>query len=130
MEELTVRIFIEYAGAGRFLGSEFLHSVVVVHLALRQFLLRERNVKVVVEVTPVRRHPLEAPTHALLECFDLGPWRSRDHDQCHVPGIQMSHSAIDMIGHERAAWATMLPPWPEHKMINDQLATSVEEISE
>src|SRR5216683_6168125 len=63
MEDAAVLVLVEHAAAGHFLALELLRFVVVVHLALRDFVRRERYVIVVVEIAPVRRHPLEAPAH-------------------------------------------------------------------
>src|SRR6266536_4973070 len=38
--------------------------------------------------------------------------------------------AVDMIGQERAARATLLPFWTKHEMIDDQLAPAIEQVSE
>src|SRR5229473_1578646 len=70
MEDAAVLVLVEHAAAGHFLALELLRFVVVVHLALRDFVRRERYVIVVVEIAPVRRHPLEAPAHAFLERLD------------------------------------------------------------
>src|SRR3979490_3116715 len=43
---------------------------------------------------------------------------------------EVHEGAVDMIGQKRAAPATLLPPRTEHEMIDDQLATSLEEIAE
>src|SRR6266542_3702915 len=43
---------------------------------------------------------------------------------------EVHKSVVDMVGQERAAWATLLPSWTKHEMINDQLAPSVEEVGE
>ena len=45
--------------------------IVVVGLALLQFILGEGHVVVAIEVAAERRHPLEAPSHPLLERLDL-----------------------------------------------------------
>src|SRR2546426_6668407 len=43
---------------------------------------------------------------------------------------EVHEGAVDMIGQERAAPAALLPPRTEHEMIDDQLAASLEEVSE
>lgn len=35
-----------------------------------------------------------------------------------------------MVGHQRAAWAALLPAWPEHEVIDHQLAAPGEEIGQ
>ena len=62
---------VENANAGLFLALELYHFVVVIHPALCQFILCGGNVKVVVEVTPIRRRPLESPAHAILKRLSL-----------------------------------------------------------
>ena len=43
---------------------------------------------------------------------------------------QMPIGAIEMIGQIGAAFATLLPAWTEHEMINDQLTAAVEQIGQ
>src|SRR6267143_5514780 len=43
---------------------------------------------------------------------------------------QVQVGAVEVIGQVRATLATFLPPRPEHEMVDDQLAASVEEISQ
>ena len=85
--------------------------------------------KVVVEVAPIRRHPLEPPAHAILKRFNLRQRRPRDRDECYVVVSEVNVRAIDMIDKERAAFATLLPipnRRTEHEMVDDQLTPSVE----
>src|SRR5947207_15937077 len=89
MEDVTVRIFIEYAQAGKFIAHELSHSVVVINFVLRLVVLRERHVIVEIEVAPVRRHQLEAPADALFVRFQLGQWRSRYNYDRHIAMWQM-----------------------------------------
>src|ERR1700674_1712694 len=69
-------VAVEHAGARPFVAREIRPLEVVYHFALRLLLRRKRDVIVAIEVVAIRRHPLEAPTHALLEGFDLGQRRA------------------------------------------------------
>src|SRR2546421_5147966 len=71
VEHFAVPALVKHARAGSFLAREFAHLVVVVNFTFCFFALRERDMIVKVEIAAVRRHPLEAPAHALLECLDL-----------------------------------------------------------
>src|SRR5450759_1457501 len=73
---------------------------------------------------------MEAPAHAILEGFDLGQRRSRNHDQRDVAIGEVNEAAVEMIGQERAAWTTLLPPRTEHEVVHNQLASAVEEVGE
>src|SRR2546422_2816357 len=123
-------VLVEDAQAGGLLAREFARGEVVVHDALRRLVLRERHVIVEVEVGPVRRHPREAPAHALLERFDLPERRSRHRQQRHVALREVHDGAVDMVGQEGAARAPFLPPRAEHEVVHDQLAPAVEEVSQ
>src|SRR5436190_153981 len=61
VEDLTGLVLVEHAEAGQLVHSALGHSIIVVDLALRQFLSSEGHVIVVVEITAVGRHPIEAP---------------------------------------------------------------------
>ena len=43
---------------------------------------------------------------------------------------QMPVRAVEMIGQIGAAFATLLPAWTEHEVIDDQLTASVKEIGQ
>src|SRR2546422_5573121 len=43
---------------------------------------------------------------------------------------EVHDAAVDMIGHERAAPAALLPPGSEHEMIDNQLAASGEKVGQ
>jgi len=100
---------VEYADSRLFLALELYHFVVVIHPALCQFILGGGNVKVVVEVAPIRRHPLELPAHAILKRLNLRQRRPRDRDECYIVVREVNVRAIDMVNKERAAFATLLP---------------------
>src|ERR1700730_8131112 len=70
------------------------------------------------------------PAHAFLERLDLGQWRPRNHDQRDVAIREMNQTSVKVIGHKRAAWATLFPTWAEHEVVHNQLALAVEEIGE
>ena len=108
MKDVAGLVFVEYANAGLFLALELYHFVVVIHLALYQFILGGRNVKVVIEVVPVRRYPLELPAHAILKRLNLRQGRPRDRDKCYIVVREVNVRAIDMIDKERAAFADAL----------------------
>jgi hypothetical protein len=129
VKDVAALVFVEYADAGLFLALELYHLVVVIHSTLCQFILGCGHVKVVIEVAPIRRHPLETPAHAILKRFDLRQRRPWDGDECYVVVRKVNIRAIDMVNKERAAFATLLPvsDWrTEHEMVDDQLTPSVE----
>src|SRR5260370_5697683 len=53
VKDVAGPIVVEHARAGPFLAREFLHSIVVVHFAFLQLLLRHRDLVVVIEVAAV-----------------------------------------------------------------------------
>ena len=75
MKDVAGLVLVEYADSRLFLALELYDLIVVIHPALFQFVLGRGNVKVVVEVVPVRRYPLELPAHAILKRVDLGQRR-------------------------------------------------------
>ena len=103
---------------------------VVIDLALGDLLIRERDVKVVVEVAAERRHPIETPPHAGLERFDIRERRSRDCDIGHVMVFEVHERPFDVVAFERATGAALLPIRPIRKVLDDHLAATVEETSE
>ena len=128
-DDVAGLVLVEYADSRLFLALELYYLVVVIHPALCQFILGGGHVKVVVEVAPIRRHPLEPPAHAILKRFNLRQRRPRDRDECYVVASEVNVRAIDMIDKERAAFATLLPipnRRTEHEMVDDQLTPSVE----
>ena len=94
------------------------------------FLRREADAEVVVEVAAVRRHPLELPAHALAKALDLGQRRARDDQQRDVAMRQVHVHAVDVVGHERAARAALLPARAEHEVLHQQLAAAFEQVGE
>lgn len=126
MEDGAGGVLVEDAETRRLRAGELLHRVVVVYLALRQLLLCERHVEVSVEIAAVGRHPLEAPAHTFLERLYFGQRRPRDCHHRDVAGCQMWERAVDMVGHERAAWAALLPIRSEHEVVDNQLVAPSE----
>src|SRR5436190_2433845 len=88
----------------------------------------ERDVVVVVEVVLERRHPLEAPAHPLLVRRDLRQRRARDRDHRHVAGLQVENDRIEIVGPERADRAAGVVLRIEHEVVDEELATTVEEL--
>src|SRR6266446_4585828 len=129
VKDLAGLVLVEHAEAGQLIHPALGHSVVVIDLALRQFLSGEGHVKVVVEVAAVGRHPIEGPAHAFAIGFDLGERRTRNDDHRHVVVLQV-HEIAHVVGPERATDAALPPPGAEHEMIDDQLAAPVEQIGE
>ena len=104
--------------------------VVVVGLALRQFLRPERHVEVVIEVVAVRRRPPDLPAHALAERLQLRQRRAGDRDVADVVMFQMHQGAADLVDLERAPDAALGPVGSEHEVLDDELAASVEQVGE
>ena len=121
---------MEHAQTGTFVAWELLHRVVIVHLGPGLLVRRKRNVIVEVEVAAERRNPLEVPPHAFLERFDLRQRCPRDHCQRHVACREVRQRAVKMVGHKRAARASLFPVGMEHEVVDDQLAAPGEEIGQ
>src|ERR1700735_4012063 len=126
VKDVAVLVFIEHANPWRFLAWKFGHLVVVRHLTLGHFFLGERHVEVAIEISPERRHPVEAPAHALLEFFDLRQRSSRYREKRDVPLSQVHQRAVGMIHVERAARAAFFPLRTKHEVVYDQLASALE----
>src|SRR5260370_33947012 len=73
---------------------------------------------------------MEKPAHAFLERLDLGQGCSRDYEQCDVAVREVDQTSVKVIGHKRAARATLLPTWTEHEVVHKQLTPPVEKIGE
>ena len=76
MEDFPIVIFVEDARAGGLVVRELLGGVVVLHLSLTDFLLRERHTIIAVEVVSERGNPFKTPAQPLLEGGDLRKWRA------------------------------------------------------
>src|SRR5260221_9035850 len=70
------------------------------------------------------------PAHALPVGFELGQGGARDCHEGNVVVLKMRAGAVDMVGHEGAAGAPFRPARTEHEMLDDQLAASVEQLSQ
>ena len=81
-----------------------------------------------VEVAAERRHPRKAPAHAPLEGLDLGERRAGDGDERHVALGEVDVGAVEMIGEEGATRTAFLPVRAEHEMVDDELASAVEQL--
>src|SRR6185437_3374170 len=69
----------EHAGAGALLARKvFDYLVIVQHLAAGLFFRRKGDLIIGIEIAAERRHPFEAPAHALLERLDFGERGARD----------------------------------------------------
>lgn len=128
MKDFARRILGEDAGTRTFFAGELALGVVVLHLASGLFFRREGNVIVKIEIASERRDPLKLPAHALLEGFDLGERRARNHRERGVAIGQVRGRAVEMIRHLRAAWATRLPAGAEHEVVHNELAAAAEKI--
>src|SRR6266566_137224 len=93
-------------------------------------LRREEDSVIVVEVVPKRRDPGEAPAHPLLVCLDLRERRSGDRDHRHVPMVQVLNHRLEVVGPERANRAAGLILRIEHEVVDEQLASAVEELGQ
>src|SRR5271166_5113777 len=82
MKDFAGGVLVEHAGARPLLAREaFDEFVIVKNLAAGLLLRRERHLIIGIEIAAERRHPLEAPTHAALESFNLRQRRSRHDDE-------------------------------------------------
>src|ERR1700728_2039132 len=125
MEDFAVPLG-EHARTRTLLGRKICHLVVVISLAV--FFLPGRDLVVVVEIRSERRHPLELPSHSLLECFDLRISRSPYNRECCITLRQMHPRCVERIGKVGAARAPFFPSRTEHEVINGKLATAAEQI--
>src|SRR5262249_53402179 len=90
----------------------------------------ERDAEIEVEVAARRRHPAEGPAHALPVGLELGKRAARDGHESRVARRQMHVDAVEIVGPERAAGATLVPVRTEHEVLNDELTASAEEVGE
>ncbi len=103
---------------------------VVEHRSTPGFLRGEGRLIVVVEISRERGHPLEAPSHSLLERLDLGQRCPRDDDEAHVAVIEMNVDAAEIVGPERTVRTPLVPVRAEHEVVDDELAPFPEELDE
>src|SRR5713101_6844493 len=115
VEDVPASVLIEDACAGPLLARELDHIVVVGHLTFGHFIFRERHVVVAVKVVREGRHPLEAPSHAFFERFDLVLGRARNHDQRGVAIREVNQAAVEMIGRNEQLGQPSAHPGPNMK---------------
>src|SRR5438034_59753 len=130
VKDVTIFVFVEHTQPRKFVAHEFSHRVVVIHLVLLLIFLGERNVIVKIEITAVRRYPLEPPVHALFVWRELGQRRTRNDNQSYVAMREVPVRPVKMISQIGAAFATLFPARTEHEMINNQLAAALEQIGQ
>ena len=130
VEDLAGFVLVEHAAARHFVDHLGAVAVVVGGLAGGDLLGRERHVEVVVEVIAVRRHPFDAPAHALPERLGLRQWRARDHGVWHVVVREVNQRTHGVVEFERAADAAFRPVRAEHEVLDDELAAPVEQVGE
>ena len=80
------------------------------------------------EVVAESGDPLEAPSHALLEGFQLLEPCFGNGDEGHVAMGEMDGDAVEVVGPKGAMRTALRPARMKHKMIHDELASAVEEI--
>src|SRR6266851_6838325 len=71
-----------------------------------------------------------APPHALLVCLDFCQRRTGHGNPRDIVVLEMSKGAIDMIGEKRATGAACVPAWAKHEVINNELASAIEQFSQ
>src|SRR5271169_1729743 len=130
MEYLALRVLVKDAETRALLGWKIHRPEVVGTLAISQLVLCERNPIIEVEVAFIRRHPREAPSHALLEGLDLWKGCARNRGKCRIALYEVGPHAVEMVGEKRTARTAFLPSRTEHEVIDNQLAATVEEISQ
>ena len=77
MESFTLPILVEHTGARGFGGRESCALLVVIGVPAGDFLGREGNVEIAIEVGVERRHPRECPPHTFLEGLELAQRRRK-----------------------------------------------------
>ena len=130
MEDVVVLVLVEDADAGRLRTGKFNASVVVFHSASGELLRREGGLVVVVEIRAVGRHPIELPAHAVLEGFDLGQRRAGYSRERDITLRKMHQRSVSVVYVAGAAGTPFLPLGTEHEVVDDQLASAVEEVGE
>jgi hypothetical protein len=96
----------------------------------RSSLLFGEHGEVDVEVASKRRDPREAPAHSALVGAQLLERRARHGDERHVAVVEVDDGTVDVIRHERAAWAGFGVFRSEHEMEDEQLRAPVEQLSQ
>src|SRR5664279_6348175 len=127
---LSLRVLVKNTEARTFLRRKIHRPEVVRALPCLELVLRERHPIVVVEIASIRRHPWEAPSHALFEGLDFRQSCPRNRGERRIPLRQVDPHSVEIVGDERAARAAFLPSRTEHEMIDNQLAAAVEQLSQ
>jgi len=130
VENVTVLVSVKDTDARGFRTWKFGQFVVVVDLATAYLLWREGSVEVVIEVAVVRRDPIELPAQPLLECIDLRDRCAGHGGKGDVALREMHQGAVGVIHIEGAAGAAFLPLGAEHEVVDDELASAIEQVSE
>ncbi len=128
MEHLAAVVLGEHADSHRLFPREARHPIVVEHLLSLHLLRSERHVVVAAEVVAESGHPLEAPSHALLEGVQLLEPGLGSSDEGHVTMGEVDGDAVEVIGPKGAVWTSLVPARMKHEVIHDQLASPVEEL--
>src|SRR5271165_4157679 len=129
-KDLSVSILVENAQAGPFFHREIDRAEVVRTLAWRHIIFRKRHLVVVVEIAVERRYPRKPPSHALLERLNLRNGRTRDDRKRRIALFQVYPCAVKVVCQERATRAALLPSRTEHEVIDNQLASSLEQLGQ
>src|SRR5262245_9985105 len=113
------------------IGLPLLHEfrLVPVVVLYRSDGLVQRDVEVVVEVTPERGVPRYRPAHAHLEQRDFGQRRTGHQHERGVASVQM-REVPDVVDQEGAVWAALSPIRVEHKMVHDELTAPLEQVEQ
>src|ERR1700722_11568833 len=73
------------------------------------------------------RQPLERPSEPPLIFHQLAVGSTRYGHHGGIALIQMSDDGVEVVGPERAVWASRLPVWREHEVVDDELAAAGKE---
>ena len=83
-----------------------------------------------VEIALVRRDPRKSPAHASLESLQICQRRARDRHQRHIVLREVLIRSVDVVAQERATNAAFTKFPPPHEVINNQLASPLEQLSQ
>src|SRR5438094_4393702 len=104
--------------------------VVVFEASFALLLLRELDAEVGVEVAAERRRPRKGPAHSLLVRLQLRERRPRDRPKHDVVVGQVDGDAVEPVRDRGAGRTPRRVVGPEHEMVDEELRTSSEEVSE
>src|SRR5215203_5037209 len=131
-----IAVLYEYADAGCLSRSQRSKPVVVVGLL---GLIGKRDATVEVEVASQRRQPWKPPAHPSLVRGKLRVRSPGDGGHRDVPMVQVDGDAVEVVHPERTDEAGRVRRpgrmgaggvWVEHRVIDDQLAATLEEVAE